>query len=384
MRNWQMHHIGEVLTKNQFPLVFKRTWDTCTTLENSVQGFKRSGLFPLTIEGIDRSKLGPSKLAPQTESVSNSLKDADEESENEEHGPSEISDPEIAEPGPIEALVPDSSGQGPVKAVVPASSGPGPIEVLVQASTSSVPGPVEALLPARSVPSPVEAQDLTNSEPGPAEALVVPNVLSDLPKDTAQQEKYKENAHKSLLVSAGKPSVKVLSNLTNKRRNEDYVSPVMQSMLQVPEPPKKKTNNTLCEKLPKALSGKAALDMMRERQRKKEEEQRAKEERKRERERKRKEKEEEKNRKKIQRMEKQKKNSAKKRKRANRRSSSESSNSDIENIDKLCESDSDLFDEEVCAVCAMREGDGPADLLGWMRSLFSLVPSLLLQRHRTS
>ena len=179
---------------------------------------------------------------------------------------------------------------------MPASSGPDPLEVLVQASTSSVSGPVkallpassvagpeEALLPAKSVPSPVEAQELTNSEPGPVEALVVPNVQSDLPRDNAQQDKYEENTHKSLLASAGKRSLKLLSNLTNKRRNEDYVSPVMQSMLQVPEPPKKKTYNTLREKLPKGLPGKTE-----------------------------KEKKEEKNRKKMQRMEKQEKNSAKK------------------------------------------------------------------------
>ena len=205
---------------------------------------------------------------------------------------------------------------------MPASSGPDLVEVLVQASTSSVLGPIkallpassvagpeEALVPANSVPSPVEAQELTKSEPGPVEALVVPNVQSDLPRNNAQQDKYEENTHKSLLVSAGKPSVKVLSNLTNKRGNEDYVSPVMQSMLQVPEPPKKETYNTLREKLPKGLPGKTALDMMRKRQKKKEE-QKAKEERKREQ--KRKEKKEEKNRKKIQRMEKQEKNSAKK------------------------------------------------------------------------
>lgn len=62
VKYWQMNHIGEVLTKKTFPEVFKIVWDRVTTLENSTQGFKKSGLYPLTPEGIDLTKLGPSKL----------------------------------------------------------------------------------------------------------------------------------------------------------------------------------------------------------------------------------------------------------------------------------------------------------------------------------
>ncbi|XP_060791261.1 homeobox and leucine zipper encoding b isoform X2 [Neoarius graeffei] len=68
VKEWQTQHVDEVFTKTHFPSVFKKAWYSVTTLENSVNGFKRSGLFPLSIDGIDVSKLGPSKVAcPATE-----------------------------------------------------------------------------------------------------------------------------------------------------------------------------------------------------------------------------------------------------------------------------------------------------------------------------
>ena len=57
VKAWQMSHLGEVITKNNFAGVFKRAWERVSNLTNSVSAFKRSGLFPLTIQGIDISKL---------------------------------------------------------------------------------------------------------------------------------------------------------------------------------------------------------------------------------------------------------------------------------------------------------------------------------------
>lgn len=62
VKKWQMEHLGEPFTKANFPEVFKSTWTSVANLTNSVSAFKRSGLFPLTPDGIDQSKLGPSKM----------------------------------------------------------------------------------------------------------------------------------------------------------------------------------------------------------------------------------------------------------------------------------------------------------------------------------
>lgn len=62
VKNWQMHHTGEPFTKQHFPEVFQETGNSVATLSNSVSDFKRSDLYPLTHEGIDKTKLGPSKL----------------------------------------------------------------------------------------------------------------------------------------------------------------------------------------------------------------------------------------------------------------------------------------------------------------------------------
>ncbi|KAH3728536.1 hypothetical protein DPMN_054493 [Dreissena polymorpha] len=63
LKNWQMENIGETLTKKDFLKVFKAAWDTVTSFELAVRGFRRSGLFPLDPSGIDKTKLEPSKLA---------------------------------------------------------------------------------------------------------------------------------------------------------------------------------------------------------------------------------------------------------------------------------------------------------------------------------
>ncbi|XP_069103883.1 uncharacterized protein [Argopecten irradians] len=62
VKQWQMDNLGKAFTKYDFPKVFKQSWETCATLSNAAHAFKRSGLFPLTAEGIDQSKLGPCKL----------------------------------------------------------------------------------------------------------------------------------------------------------------------------------------------------------------------------------------------------------------------------------------------------------------------------------
>ena len=52
------------MTKKDFPAVFSDTWKQVATFQNAANGFRRSGLFPLSADGIDSTKLGPSALAP--------------------------------------------------------------------------------------------------------------------------------------------------------------------------------------------------------------------------------------------------------------------------------------------------------------------------------
>lgn len=49
------------LTKSHFTEVFKATRESVTTVQNTINAFRRSGLFPLSPTGIDQTKLGPSK-----------------------------------------------------------------------------------------------------------------------------------------------------------------------------------------------------------------------------------------------------------------------------------------------------------------------------------
>ena len=69
LKQWQMAHIDECLTKKEFPGLFKSAWNQVAMMENASNGFRQSGLFPLSTEGIDTTKLGPSEVAyaPKTE-----------------------------------------------------------------------------------------------------------------------------------------------------------------------------------------------------------------------------------------------------------------------------------------------------------------------------
>lgn len=75
-----MQHIGEVLTKRIVPEVFISTWYQVATFVNAWKGFQKSGLFPLSIDGIDRSKLAPSQCTVETPVEQTKLEESLEES----------------------------------------------------------------------------------------------------------------------------------------------------------------------------------------------------------------------------------------------------------------------------------------------------------------
>ena len=60
VKQWHLDHLGEVFTKKHFPAVFKKAWKQTVTPTLAINGFRRSGLFPLTRNGIDETKLAPS------------------------------------------------------------------------------------------------------------------------------------------------------------------------------------------------------------------------------------------------------------------------------------------------------------------------------------
>ena len=51
LRDWQIEHVGQYVTKFEFSSIFKQAWLASSKVENVVNGFKDVGLFPL-----DRTK----------------------------------------------------------------------------------------------------------------------------------------------------------------------------------------------------------------------------------------------------------------------------------------------------------------------------------------
>lgn len=47
LREWQIEHIGQYVTKFKCAFIFKRAWQASSKVENAVNGFRDAGLFPL-------------------------------------------------------------------------------------------------------------------------------------------------------------------------------------------------------------------------------------------------------------------------------------------------------------------------------------------------
>lgn len=84
VKQWQIEHMGLPLGKKDFPALLRKTWEKVATFENTSHGFRKAGLFPLRIDGIDSTKLGPSKLVNKT--------DADKEDKEKENASAERQD----------------------------------------------------------------------------------------------------------------------------------------------------------------------------------------------------------------------------------------------------------------------------------------------------
>ncbi|XP_053403175.1 uncharacterized protein LOC128558284 [Mercenaria mercenaria] len=201
LKHWQLENIGETLTKRQFPAVFKSAWETVSTLENAAHGFRRSGLYPLDPNGIDKTKLEPSKIANPPRMLS-TCQDTSSVLKEQDTKTADAND------------LPGSSGDSlPIKDS-PSDSG-NSFGGLKQVSDSTC--------------------DINNT---------------NLPQCT-----------ESMTAS-------ISPSLTSSKGRQSLVSESFRS-LSVPVPKQRRKSSTFFTKLPKALSGSAALRMFEEREEKK-------------------------------------------------------------------------------------------------------------------
>ncbi|XP_060583014.1 uncharacterized protein LOC132739337 [Ruditapes philippinarum] len=317
VKAWQMENLGQPFTKYHFPSVFKTAWDKVTTLANSISAFKRSGLYPLSIKGIDLSKLGPSKLSAPL------IQPELTKSVNVDHvsmactfkiPSSDSSSDPCTSSGSVQATVPSSNQAELTKSVN--------VDQVSMACTLQIP-----------------SSD-SSSDPCTSSGSVQATVPSSNPSTDISVQQSTPLLQQPLKI------------LSQNVRSPDYVSPAF-FKLRVPEIKAKKTNNTLRGKLPKALSGSVALKMMKERDEKKKKEEEEKQARKIERERKKLEREQEKEKKKRERELKKAFKKKMKCKKSDKCSDSENENEEME-ISYM--DDSDYDEAEVCPGCHSAEG----------------------------
>ncbi|KAJ8019287.1 hypothetical protein HOLleu_42202 [Holothuria leucospilota] len=62
VRNYQITHPGENVTKQSFASVFAKAWKSSALAENARSGFRKCGIFPLDPGAIDKTRLLPSEV----------------------------------------------------------------------------------------------------------------------------------------------------------------------------------------------------------------------------------------------------------------------------------------------------------------------------------
>ena len=88
LRDWQIQHVGQYVSKYEFASIFKHAWTNATNVENAVKGFKDAGLFPLDknaflkTDKLQTSELfnsGPASVVEQTKNVETDKSQSDPE-----------------------------------------------------------------------------------------------------------------------------------------------------------------------------------------------------------------------------------------------------------------------------------------------------------------
>ncbi|XP_076089920.1 uncharacterized protein LOC143061944 [Mytilus galloprovincialis] len=62
VRDYQFKNPGEFVTKGTFASVFKSAWAKGTTVDVAIKGFRHTGLYPFSVESVDKSKVEPSEV----------------------------------------------------------------------------------------------------------------------------------------------------------------------------------------------------------------------------------------------------------------------------------------------------------------------------------
>ena len=229
VKKWQSEHLGEVFTKKSFAGVFRHTWDNVATIGNAISAFKRSGIFPLSINGIDQSKLTHPEAISKSE-ISCATSDSQSSSKSLTPIAKQPCLPSLSQAG----LAVDTFC-GPVSTSSVSMSNVNPFSVIPDDQTPSTSGC---------------------------------NVSVNTSQDHLQSPSLSLNS--STVSVQGKinfTSTPVHSppNISNSScstgpapRNNDYVSPSF-NFLHVPEIKSKRKSNQTRDLLPKALSGKDAL-----------------------------------------------------------------------------------------------------------------------------
>ncbi|XP_033106069.1 uncharacterized protein LOC117108217 [Anneissia japonica] len=62
VQRYQFDNPGETVQKQTFCRVFNEAWQESATKKNAVSGFRKAGLFPFSIDAIDKNKIAPSKV----------------------------------------------------------------------------------------------------------------------------------------------------------------------------------------------------------------------------------------------------------------------------------------------------------------------------------
>ncbi|CAC5405423.1 unnamed protein product [Mytilus coruscus] len=68
VRDYQFKNPGEFVTKGTFASVFKSAWVNATTVDVAIKGFRHTGLYPFSVESVDKSKVEPSAVFARAKS----------------------------------------------------------------------------------------------------------------------------------------------------------------------------------------------------------------------------------------------------------------------------------------------------------------------------
>ena len=231
VRQWQMEHLGQILTKKTFSGVFQHAWNMVNNIGNAVGAFKRSGVYPFTINGIDMSKLDPSVTATVQQEV-----------------PTAPANTVSTTPVCGSTAVPDMTPTAPVTTICTTS----------RSTTHCTP-----MEPLEADEAPMDVTDLNTSS---VISLQIPRIHKRIPLISSPMADTPHLFESSLSpVSQPQSAVTPVQSPATPSCSataKEYVSPSFVRVLQVPNVSINKSTDKLKVKrdiLPKALSGRDAL-----------------------------------------------------------------------------------------------------------------------------